>query len=64
MTVIEIVGVVIAIALYPFLERHLWNIIQDTIDKCDITSIAYNAIAHVQMVVSRRTEHFALHILM
>jgi len=48
-TVIEIVGVIISAALYPFLERAIWNTIQYTIDTCDITSVAYYAIAYVQM---------------
>lgn len=50
-TVIKIIGVIIAIALYPFLERHIWNIMQDTVDECDVTSVAYYAIAYVQMSV-------------
>lgn len=54
MTVIETVGVIIAIALYPFMERHIWNVMQDTIDECDVTSVAYYAIEYVQMVVSRK----------
>lgn len=53
-TVIETVGVIIAIVLYPFMERHIWNVMQDTIDECDVTSIAYDAIVFVQMVVSRK----------
>ncbi|KAG4066376.1 hypothetical protein HA402_000600 [Bradysia odoriphaga] len=50
LTVIEIIGIIISAAFYPFLERHIRNILQDTIDECDVTSVAYYAIVHVQMI--------------
>lgn len=53
MTILEIVGMIVGMSLYPFLKDALWNIIQDTIDECDVTSVAYYAVVHVQMVVRK-----------
>lgn len=54
MIVIESVGALIGVIFYPFLEGTIWNIIQYTIDQCDITSVAYDAIAYIQMSVSKQ----------
>lgn len=61
MTIIETVAVLIAIAFYPFMERQIWNVMQYSVDKCDVTSRAYDAIEFVQMSVSLKIANFRIH---
>ncbi|KAJ6640709.1 hypothetical protein Bhyg_05641 [Pseudolycoriella hygida] len=49
-TIVEAVAVIVAVILYPFMERHFWSILDYTKENCDVYSGARDAMEYVQMV--------------